>query len=333
MYDFEEGSVRDFLKRTGAKKAAVQLPAGLARHLPEIERVYSDIGVEMVLIANGCYGACDLADDTARKLGCDVLVHYGHADMGLKSNLPTLFIEARVKRNPLEAIKLALPQIKFKRVGLVSTVQYVGYLDEVAKLLNSQGIETVVGKKGYRTKYPGQILGCDVGCAKAVSPVVDGFVYIGTGDFHPLGVVLSTGKQVFAINPISNGFKVFTPDQGRFIGRRKAVVAKAALGRSFGVIVSTKIGQARLNLARKIVELLKKDGREAHIIAVDELTPENIGNFGFDAFVCVACPRIPIDDADRFEKPVLTPFEVEVMLGQVPIEPYRVDEVCIEDMG
>ncbi len=333
MYDFEADAVRAFLKRTGAKRAAVQLPAGLGKYLPEIEGTFAGLGVEMILIGKGCYGACDLADDVAGKLGCDVLVHYGHADMGLKSSLPTLFVEARVKESPLEAVKRALPEIKFKRAGLVATVQYVGYLDEVAKLLNSHGIQTAIGKKGARSKYPGQILGCDVGCAKAISPVVDGFVYVGTGEFHPIGVALATGKQVFAINPMSNGFKVFAPDQREFIGRRKAAIAKAALANNFGVIVSTKTGQARLGLAKELVELLVASGRKAHPLAVDELAPEIIENFGFDAFVCTACPRIPIDDADRFDKPMLTPFEVEVMLGRVPIEPYIVDEVLPRDMG
>jgi diphthamide synthase subunit DPH2 len=30
---------------------------------------------------------------------------------------------------------------------------------------------------------------------------------------------------------------------------------------------------------------------------------------------------------------MLTPFEVEVMLGQTPIEPYRVDEAFSGDLG
>ena len=333
MYDLEEGSVRDFLKKTGAKRAAVHLPAGLARHLPEVEGVFSELGVEMVIIADNCYGACDLADDKARKLGCDVLIHYGHADMGLKPTLPTLFVEARAKGSPLDAVKLALPEIKFKRVGLVSTVQYIGYLQEVARLLNSHGIQTVVGKSGPRSKYPGQVLGCDAGCAKAISPVVDGYIYIGTGDFHPMGVALSTGKQVFVINPLSNRHKIITPQQEGFIGRRKAMIAKAALCNKFGVIVSTKAGQARLNQAKKVAGSLIGSGRQAYILAVDELAAEKIGNFGLDAYVCVACPRIPLDDADRFDGPMLTPFEVEVMLGKVPINPYRVDEVPPEDNG
>ncbi|MEM3514078.1 MAG: diphthamide biosynthesis enzyme Dph2 [Candidatus Hadarchaeum sp.] len=333
MYDFEEAKVKEFLKRTGAKRAALQVPAGLAPHLPEIMRPFDQLGVEVVIMAGSCYGACDLADEAAKKLGSDVLVHYGHADMGLESVLPTLFVEARIEKSPIESLELALPELRFKRVGLVATVQHVGHLEEAANFLELHGIQTFVGGPSTRTRYPGQVLGCDVGCAKAVAPMVEGFIYIGTGEFHPLGVALVTGKKVVAVNPVSVSFKIFMPQQDEFIKERKAMVARAALGKTFGVIVSTKKGQSRFNLASKIVDLLRREGKRTYLLAVDDISPEVMKNFGFDALVLVACPRIPVDDAERFESPVLTPFEVLVMLGKLPIEPYRMDEINKEDMG
>lgn len=327
MYDFEEDAVRDFLKRTRARRAAIQLPAGLSRQLSEIEAVLKDAGVEAVVLVDGCYGACDLADRMAKELGCDVLVHYGHADMGLPSCLPTLYVEARVRKSPLDLVNLATSKLNFKRVGLVTTVQYVEHLKEVAELLRSRGIRPIIGKPGPRAKYSGQILGCDVECAKSIASSVDGFIYIGTGEFHPLGVALVTGKQVLVVNPISGDFKILDPDNRKFVGKRKAIVARAALAEKFGVLISTKVGQRRFKLAKRLVKILKQRGRKACLLAVDEVTPEKIGNFGLDAFVCVACPRIPIDDAERFDKPILTPFEAMAMLGEVPFEPYRMDQV------
>ncbi|MGQ9787810.1 MAG: diphthamide biosynthesis enzyme Dph2 [Candidatus Hadarchaeaceae archaeon] len=333
MYDFEEHRVREFLQRTGARRAAIQLPAGLFAYLPEILRPFYRLGVEVIIMAGSCYGACDLADEVAKKLGSDVLVHYGHACMGLESVIPTLYVEARMNKSPVDSLELALPELNFKRVGLVATVQHIGHLEEAANFLRSHGIQTLIGEPSFRTRYPGQVLGCDVSCAKALAPSVDGFIYVGTGDFHPLGVALATGKKVVSVNPVSGGFKVFMPRQEEFIRGRKAMVARAALGKVFGVIVSTKKGQARFNLARKITDLLKEEGKQAYLLAFDDISPESFENFKFDALVCIACPRIPIDDVQRFEKPVLTPFEVLVMLGKVPIEPYRMDEINKEDMG
>jgi 2-(3-amino-3-carboxypropyl)histidine synthase len=332
MYDFEEEKVRDFLKSTGAKKAAIQLPSGLAKYLPEIESTFRSAGVEALVLADSCYGACDLADMTARRLGCDVLVHYGHSDMGLPSSLPALFVEARVREIPLDSLNKSLSTLAFRRAGLITTVQYIGHLERAKELLLSHGIEPVIGEKGPRAKYPGQILGCDMSCAKSVAPRVDGFIYIGTGDFHPLGVALATGKQVAVFNPVSGRSKILDWDNRKFMDKRKAIVAKAALAERFGVLVSTKAGQNRFKLGKEMAEILNRKGRRAYLLAVDELTPERVGNFGLDAFVSVACPRIALDDVERFEKPILTPFEAMAMLGEVPFEPYQIDQIRGKDV-
>ncbi|WP_297504598.1 diphthamide synthesis protein, partial [Thermococcus sp.] len=41
--------------------------------------------------------------------------------------------------------------------------------------------------------------------------------------------------------------------------------------------------------------------------------------------VVVACPRVPIDDYENWRKPVLTPTEVEIVLGLR--EDYAFDEI------
>lgn len=332
-YDFEEASVKSFLKRCRAKRAAIQLPAGLRQYLPEIKQTFDSAGVEALVLADSCYGACDPADVQAKLLGCDVLAHYGHSDMRIPTCLPTLYVEARMLVDPMETVEQALPQIKFKRVGLLTNVQHIKYLKKVANLLRSYGLKPFIGRPGPRAKYPGQLLGCDFSCARSVVSHVDGFLYLGTGDFHPIGAALATGKQVLTVNPISGHSKLISPDIDDFLRGRKAMIARAAAGERFGIIVSTKPGQARFNLAAALVESFKHAGRDACLLAVDEVRPEELNDFRFDVFVCAACPRIPIDDMERFERPVLTPFEARVMLGEAKFEPYKMDEVSGEDLS
>jgi len=331
MYNFEDVEVRRFLRRHRAKRAAVQLPAGLRRYLPEIEATFEKAGIEALVLADSCYGACDLADVRAKQLGCDVLVHYGHADMGVSACLPTLYIEARMPADPLRAVERVLPELKFKRVGLLTNVQHIAHLRGVVRLLRSRGIKPFIGRPGPRAKYSGQLLGCDFGCARSIAARVDGFLYIGTGEFHPLGAALATGKQVLTINPVSESFKTLAPDVDAFLRRRKAMIVRAGAGERFGVVVSTKPRQARFKLAAKLAGNLKRAGKVAHVLAVDEVRPEVLGDFGLDGFICAACPRIPIDDAERFEQPILTPFESQVMLGKAKFQPYQMDEVAKRD--
>lgn len=331
LYDFERARIKRFLKQHRAKRAAIQLPAGLRKYLQEIMKPFAERAVETVVLADSCYGACDLADAKAKQLGCDVLVHYGHADMGLPTCLPTLFIEAHMPVDPIRAVKRLLPKLNFKRVGLITNVQHIAHLREIAKLIRSRGIKPFIGRPGPRARYPGQLLGCDFGCARSIATRVDVFLYIGTGEFHPLGVALATGKQVLAINPISEGFKALAPNINAFLRRRKGMIVRAAAGKRFGVIVSTKPGQARFKLAARLVRDLRRAGKVARVLVVNEVRPEELSDFGLDGFICVACPRIPIDDAERFERPIMTPFEARVMLGEAKFEPYRMDEAVKGD--
>ena len=331
MYDFERREVMRFIKRYKVKRVAIQLPAGLRPHLSEIKPTFEEAGVEALILADSCYGACDIADVKAKQLGCNALVHYGHADMGLRTSLPTLYVEARMAADSLEAVEKALPELNFKRLGVVATIQHIGFLPKITKFLSSHGVKPIVGKPGARAKYPGQILGCDWGSARSVSDKVDGFLYIGTGRFHPLGVSLATGMDVTIANPVAGGMERLSSKPEDFLKRRRAMVSRAASCERFGILVSTKPGQARFELAARLVDDFRRAGLTAHTLVMDEILPEKLDDFKLEAFVCAACPRIPMDDVQRFSQPILTPFEAMAMLGKENFEPYQLDEVKRSD--
>jgi 2-(3-amino-3-carboxypropyl)histidine synthase len=46
-----------------------------------------------------------------------------------------------------------------------------------------------------------------------------------------------------------------------------------------------------------------------------------------DAYVSTACPRIAVDDQSTYPMPVLTPQELEIMLGRASWEGYVLDEI------
>jgi 2-(3-amino-3-carboxypropyl)histidine synthase len=331
MYNFEHRKVTRFLKQHKVRRAAIQLPAGLRPHLSEIKSTFEGAGADAIILGDSCYGACDVADVKAKQLGCDALVQYGHSDMGLRTVLPTLYVEARMTADPLGAVEKALPKLNFKRLGLATTVQHIEFLPKIAKILRSSGIKPLVGKPGSRARYPGQILGCDWGSVKSISDKVDGFLYIGTGKFHPLGISLATGKEVIAVNPTAENYEILTFNLGDFLRQRRAMISRAAACEKFGILVSSKPGQARLKLAARLAGELRRAGLTAHILVLDEISQEKLDDFKLDAFVCAACPRIPIDDAGRFSKPILTPFEAMVMIGKEKFEPYKLDEVKPSD--
>ena len=170
------------------------------------------------------------------------------------------------------------------------------------------------------------MLGCNFSAAR--KEVCDEYLYIGSGDFHPLGVALSTKKRVIVADPFSK--EVREVDPSRILRQRSAVIAKSLDAEVFGIIVSSKNGQERMKLASSLKALAKQHGKEAYIILIDLVTPDQLLQFKVDAFINTACPRLAIDEVGRFPSPMLTPQEFEIVLGEREWENLVLDEITEE---
>jgi len=95
--------------------------------------------------------------------------------------------------------------------------------------------------------------------------------------------------------------------------------------------MSSKKGQLRFDLALHLKKLIKEHGFDAQILNMDYISPDLLLPYDLDAFVMTACPRIAIDDSAMYKKPVLTPDELEIVLGLRDWEDYQMDEIVIHD--
>jgi 2-(3-amino-3-carboxypropyl)histidine synthase len=147
---------------------------------------------------------------------------------------------------------------------------------------------------------------------------VDGYVFIGAGRFHPLGLAVSTGKPVALANPYLMSAEMLSKREVMTLAKKRmAAITLAKSARKLGIVVSSKPGQYRLETARTIKSRLVKEGRSAVIIALDEVGTLNLGNFSeVDAFIITACPRVALDGVPDVAKPILTLLEAKLMLGE-----------------
>jgi len=103
--------------------------------------------------------------------------------------------------------------------------------------------------------------------------------------------------------------------------QRWANIVEAKQAKSFGVLISLKSGQKRLKEAMNIKEKLEKSGLTGTLLALREVTPSALMQFpGIDAFINTACPRLSLDDAPNFGKPLLSLNETLVLLGEMKWE-------------
>lgn len=82
-YSFEVHKTIWQIRKYEVQRVALQLPEGLAMWACAlVDLVEQFTSAEAVVLGDVTYGACCVDDFTARALGCDMLVHYGHSCLG-----------------------------------------------------------------------------------------------------------------------------------------------------------------------------------------------------------------------------------------------------------
>ena len=189
--------------------------------------------------------------------------------------------------------------------------------EEMREFLEERGYTVHTRRGDERLTHEGQVLGCNYASADVDA---DQMLYVGGGKFHPLGLAMDhPEKRVVIADPVNNVVDI--ADADALIKQRYGAIHRAMDAETWGIIYSTKIGQGRLERARQIVE----DNDDAYLLTMNNVTPQKLTNFGLDAYVNTACPRITTDDGPQFKQPMLTPGEYEIAMGEKPMDSLSFD--------
>ncbi|MHC1601187.1 MAG: diphthamide biosynthesis enzyme Dph2 [Candidatus Nezhaarchaeales archaeon] len=345
MYEFKIEDTINFIRQKKVKRLLLQFADGLKPFstsvAKEIEGGVEDI--EVIISGDSCYGACDVAFDEALCIGADGLIHYGHTPFpeayayAEKLGINVYFVEAFSKVESLRALEKALDLLRsiesIRKIGLTASIQHIHDLLLAQQLLEKEGYQAFVGKGSNRVKYPGQVLGCDYTAAIAVKDKVDVFLHIGGGLFHAIGLGIASQKPVILCDPYRCEAKELTREVSKIRAiRMYNVIRVTDEARHYGIVVGCKWRQRHYYSALKIKRLLEEKGKRATLIYLREVTPEALDNITEpEAFIITACPRIPIDDYDRYRRPILTVLEALIVIGALKLEEWSLcDWICNE---
>lgn len=289
------------LKRLKSKKVFVQFPEGLTLRIQDIVKELESNGFQIVLSVEKSFGACDIRENEARLMGCDTILHIGHEKF-FESKFPVVFWEYFLDADPLPTLKKEIHKLKdFSKIGLITSIQFVKTIAVAKNFLERNGKKAFVHKS---LQYPGQVLGCNLEAAKAVEKKVDCFLCISAGEFYADGIVLITDKPIFNLDLEKK--EIYSLEDFRKRIQKTIAWNRAQLkdARKIGILVSWKKGQM-LGNPFKIKEKMEKEGKEAFVLAMDEITPEKLEGLKFDFLINCACPRIGIDDLARYKIPLI----------------------------
>ena len=325
LYNMDLDKVIRKINSKNVKNVGLQFPEGLKMQAVDIAHsIEEECDVNVIISGDPCFGACDVSD-YKMKDSVDLIIHFGHTPLPIRYEIPTLFIEAFANVDVKKDLKKCLESLKdYNRVALVTTTQHLHLLNEMKDFLEDNGKEVVLGSSKSTRK--GQVLGCNFSSIKNLD--ADVYLFIGSGNFHPLGIYLFTKSPVYALDPYNNELREMTDYADRILRIRFARITKAREAKKWGIVVSSKEGQYRLELAKEIKKLLKDSGMEGYIIMLDNVNPDVLlPYFDLDAFIVTACPRIAIDDSQMYKKPLITPQELEIVLDKRQWEDYQLDEI------
>ncbi|ETE61757.1 Diphthamide biosynthesis protein 1, partial [Ophiophagus hannah] len=289
-YSFEVYKTVWRVRQAQARRVALQMPEGLlmfACTLADIVERFT--GAEAVVMGDVTYGACCVDDFTARALGADFLVHYGHScliPIDSTQGLKMLYVFVDIKIDTAHLIQtLRFNFLAGAKLALVSTVQFVSALQAASRELQP---DFHIWTPQCKPLSPGELLGCT---SPRLAQETDAIVYLGDGRFHLESIMIA--------NPNVPAYRATGPVPGG-----APLLQEAS---SQGQLPSSGRGPQQ-----HLESSLQAAGRPYTRLLLSEIFPSKLQLFpDVEAWVQVACPRLSIDWGEAFEKPLLTPYEVK----------------------
>ncbi|KAG7174849.1 2-(3-amino-3-carboxypropyl)histidine synthase subunit 1-like [Homarus americanus] len=329
-YNFEIPKTIWRIKQAKSKHVALQFPEGLlifATTIADIIESWTE--ADTTIMGDVTYGACCVDDFTARAIGADFMVHYGHScliPIDQTGSIPCLYVFVDIQFDTvhlIDNIKSVFPSTV--PLALVSIIQFVSSLQKMAQELKSCGYTVCVPQ--CRPLSPGEVLGC------TSPPVPEGhtIICLGDGRFHLESIMISNPEiPTYLYNPYSKILSREYYDQPLMKKIRKEAIDKASKAKKWGLILGT------LGRQGSTKKQLSATGKEFVIVLLSEIFPAKLAAMSdVEAWVQVACPRLSIDWGASFPHPLLNPYEATVALKHAEwhVQHYPMDFYANESLG
>jgi len=280
-----ENLVRKIRERN-PKRILLQIPEGIKHKSIEIIEAIESKGIEVIFSVEPCYGACDLPLEEARNTNPDMIVHIGHKQFyrSYETEIPVLYFEWPLEITiDKEKLWHALKELKEEKIGVVTSVQYLHYQNDIKKILENEG-KTV--------KLGGYVLGCWTPFASEKdSKDLDAIIFAGSGTFHAFGFNCD-----YFLDLEKGELREIRQEIEQWNRKYYARIVRAKEANSFGILISTKQGQKELlGYAYEIKNKLEQRNKKAFILIMDDISDQKLQGIKVDAFINTACPRM-IDD-------------------------------------
>uniref|UniRef100_A0A3B5LQK6 2-(3-amino-3-carboxypropyl)histidine synthase subunit 1 n=1 Tax=Xiphophorus couchianus TaxID=32473 RepID=A0A3B5LQK6_9TELE len=230
---------------------------------------------DTIIMGDVTYGACCVDDFTARALGADFMVHYGHScliPIDSTAGIKMLYVFVDIQMDNAHF----LDTVKFnfspgQSLALVSTIQFVAALQAVSAALRPE-YDVLVPQ--CRPLSPGEILGCT---SPRLDCHVDAIIYLGDGRFHLESIMIANPDiPAYRYDPYSKVFSREYYDHKAMQATRLQAIDQARLAQRWGLILGTLGRQGSPKVLEHLESKLESLGKSFTRVLLSEVFPSKL---------------------------------------------------------
>ncbi|KAI9766617.1 MAG: Diphthamide biosynthesis protein 2 [Geoglossum simile] len=272
---------------------------------------------KLYILADTSYGSCCVDEIAAEHIDADGIVHYGRTCLSPTTRLPVVYVFT-IHPLPLGPIVLAFQETFPKldeKVVLMADVTFANHVQSVYNALCGAGYTKI-----FRTEVihsPGSSL------PNRTAPE-EGEGLGGYKLFHisepPASLLLILSSRLGSIYiyptiPSPSPRKPLLTTTATTLRRRYALVASLTTIPVWGILINTLSTKNYLRIATHLQRQILAAGKKAYTFVVGKVNAAKLANFGeIGGWVVVGCWESSLLESREFYKPVITPFELGLVL-------------------
>lgn len=305
--------IQDILKLLGeSKHVLIEVPLGMRELGIELTKYLLNNGFDAIMSGRSVWGSCDFLITR----DYDAVLHVGHA---LPPNIKRIINENYGIKEFRESGEVSIMRLGNDETVIFTPAYYRPHEDLITHIINKlegltpHGDFIIAYSLPYRLYAerisrtlnarlaPSAITGCFIGY-----PIPSTVFFVGGGYFYPLTFkLLRSDVKVYLVDIFRQIVEDIEPIYRRTLALKVNNIQRVLEGKKMAIVITRKPGQRRIDLMREAQSILKELNKEFIVVESDEISPDAIDNLLVDGVINTACPRIGIDDLDRFIRPVV----------------------------
>lgn len=318
-YDISKTS--EWIKNNKFEKVALQFPDDLLQDSYVVcERLAQLTGKLIYVSVDTTYSNCCVDEISARHVGADAIVHYGHSCLSPCTST-VLFVHPKASLSIDNVMTSILPLTadETKTVVFYHT-SYDNIQSNLQEAFRKHPSILIARLRSDLKPSNFSIFGREIVDSNLEIQDVNilddcQIVYIGEDDQTAFNLaVTSKSKNLHILN--TKDYTIKNYSQTVWLKRRRYVIEKCKDAENIGILVCTLSIANFTSIIQRLKDLIKMSGKKSYVLTLGKPNIAKLANvYEIDVFVLIACPENDLYLCRDFLQPIAYPYELELALN------------------